>query len=66
MSAPFTEACSNPGVTDRWTCPGCYADLGGIGVGDGATIHLTMRDGDEPEPEPIEKEQEALLPRTGP
>jgi hypothetical protein len=34
MSAPFTEACSNPGATDRWTCPGCYADLGGVGVGD--------------------------------
>ena len=38
--------------------------LGGIGVEDGATIHLIMRKAGEPEPEPIEKEQEALLPHT--
>lgn len=34
MSAHFAEACSNPGVTDRWTCPGCYDELGCVGEGE--------------------------------
>ena len=24
---PFSHICSNPGHYDRWTCPGCYADM---------------------------------------
>lgn len=24
---PFAMELSNPGHDDRWTCPGCYADL---------------------------------------
>ena len=31
---PFSQRCANPNIEDQWTCPGCYADLGGIGVGD--------------------------------
>lgn len=29
---PFEEECSNPGHTDRFTCPGCYHDFVGLHV----------------------------------
>lgn len=38
-SAPFrhleppAQECSNPGHDDRWTCPGCYSELGDVGTG---------------------------------
>lgn len=30
---PHATECSNPGHDDRWTCPGCYEELGDIGIG---------------------------------
>jgi hypothetical protein len=27
--SPHDSDCKNPGVDDRFTCPGCYGDLGG-------------------------------------
>lgn len=29
----FSDRTSNPGFTDRWTCPSCYTDLVGATVG---------------------------------
>lgn len=31
---PHATHCSNPNRHDYWTCPGCYTDLGNVGVGD--------------------------------
>ncbi len=31
--APFATKCANPHRDDLWTCPGCYHDLGNVGVG---------------------------------
>lgn len=33
MSKLFATKTGNPGHTDDWICPGCYADLGNIGPG---------------------------------
>jgi uncharacterized Zn finger protein (UPF0148 family) len=29
----MTDVCRNSGRDDYWTCPGCYADLFGVGTG---------------------------------
>jgi hypothetical protein len=34
---PFEMDCSNPGFDDKWTCPGCYKDLGNVGHGNEIT-----------------------------
>lgn len=31
---PFQDRCKNAGFDNRWTCPGCYADLIGARAGE--------------------------------
>lgn len=31
---PFQDRCENAGFDNRWTCPGCYADLIGARAGE--------------------------------
>lgn len=34
MSEAFASSCSNDHCDDRWTCPGCYTELGDVGQGE--------------------------------
>lgn len=47
---PIAQNCSNSGVSDHWTCPGCYKDLNDVQPGStvicdkcGNAVECTLR-----------------------